>query len=246
MLENIPLSKTIYLDIETVPGQKSLADLPPYVQELWEEKRGRLREEGVEPADFYFNSAGILAEFGKIICISIGYFAEMDGKRIFKLKSLYGHDEVLILKDLVKILKKFDDAFKGKMMLCGHNIKEFDVPYICRRLLMHGMIDEFPEFFSKMQTAKPWEMQNYILDTMDTWRFGDYKNYISLKLLAFALGIPSPKEDISGKDVAKVYYEEDGLERIRKYCQRDVATLAQIVLRLKGMPQLNDDEIIEI
>lgn len=244
MLDQIPLLRTLFLDIETVPYQASLHALSPYEQELWEEKRGKNREEGVDAEQYFFDNSGILAEFGKIVCISAGYFIENGGQLNFRVKSLYGDDEKAILSSFITLLQKFDDAFKGQMVICGHNIREFDVPFICRRLIINNMINDFPPFFQRIQMAKPWDVP--VLDTMDTWRFGDYKNYISLKLLAHCLGIPSPKDDISGKDVGKVYYLENGIDRIRVYCQKDVVTLAQIVLRLKGKPLLLPEQIFEI
>ncbi len=244
MLEHIPLSKTLFIDIETVPGVSDLSDLSEYEQLLWEGKRGKLRPEDMDADEYYFNNAGILAEFGKIICISMGYFTGQGQDRVFRIKSIVNDDELVLLSDFVQLLKKFEQNFGNQLMICGHNVKEFDIPYICRRLLVHQMIDDFPAFFQKMQMAKPWELSAMVLDTLDVWRFGDYKNYISLKLLTHVLGLPSSKDDIDGSEVGRVYYHEYGLDRIRKYCEKDVIAVASVVLRLKGMPDLKISDVI--
>jgi DNA polymerase elongation subunit (family B) len=245
MLEHVIINKTLFLDIETVPCAADISDLSEYEQQLWKEKRGRHKPDDIDEDEFFFNNAGILAEFGKIICISMGYFVESGGERSFRVKSVYGDDEVKLLKEFLSILKRIEQNFGDKLMICGHNIKEFDIPYICRRMLIQGMVDEFPALFSRMQSAKPWELSGVLLDTLDVWRFGDYKNYISMKLLAHVLGVPSPKGDISGADVGRVYYHEGDLERIKKYCQHDVVAVASIVLKLKGLPDMKPGEVME-
>jgi hypothetical protein len=245
MLEHVIVNKTLFLDIETVPVAADISDLSEYEQQLWHEKRGRTKPENMDEDEFFFSNAGILAEFGKIICISMGYFVESGGERTFRVKSVYGDDEAKLLREFAVILKRIEGTFGNQMMICGHNIKEFDVPYICRRMLINQLVDEFPSFFSRIQMAKPWEVTGMMLDTLDTWRFGDYKNYISLKLLTHVLGIPSPKGDISGADVGRVYYHEGDLERIRKYCQHDVAAVAAVVLKLKGVPDFKPGEVLE-
>lgn len=246
MLDHVPLSKTLFIDIETVPGASDLSDLSEHEQGLWYGKRGKLKPEEVEADEYYFNNAGIWAEFGKIICISLGYFIGQDQDRVFRIKSIVNDDEAVLLKEFVSVLKKFEQSFGNKLMMSGHNVKEFDIPYICRRLLVHQMIDEFPSFLQKIQLAKPWELSAMILDTLDVWRFGDYKNYISLKLLTHVLGLPSSKDDIDGSEVGRVYYHEYGLDRIRRYCEKDVIAVAGIVLRLKGLPDLKPSDIVSI
>lgn len=245
MLDQYPLYKILFIDIETVPGVPDISDLSEYEQQLWEEKRGKLRPEDTDPDEFYFDNAAILAEFGKIICISMGYFTEQGGSRVFRVKSLYGDDEKRLLKDFAALLKKIEATFGNQLTLCGHNIREFDIPYICRRMLINQLVEEFPPFFLRMQGGKPWEVSGMLLDTLDAWKFGDYKNYISLKLLTHVLGVPSPKEDISGKDVGRVYYHEHGLERIKNYCQNDIAAVAALVLKMKGEPDLRKEEVLE-
>ncbi|MCC6516024.1 MAG: ribonuclease H-like domain-containing protein [Chitinophagales bacterium] len=238
MLENIKLTDVLFIDIETVPNVSDFNNLTPYEQELWEEKKGKQRSEDESVANYYFNNAAIFAEFGKIICISVGRITAEGMFQEFTLRSFYGDNEVKILTDFTSFLQ---EQFKSNrnIALCGHNIREFDVPYICRRLIMNNL--KLPAYLESLQMKKPWEAG--LLDSMDFWKFGDYKNYISLKLLAFCLGIPSPKDDISGKDVGKVYWQEQGLERIKTYCQKDVLTVAQIVLKLKGISLISESNI---
>lgn len=238
MLDNIKIEDVLFLDIETVPNRSSYRDLTNYEKELWEEKKGKFKAETESKDEYYFNNAGIFAEFGKIICISVGWVFADGMFQGFQLKSFSGDDEVKLLKEFSAFLKDKNKANRN-LNCCGHNIKEFDVPYICRRMLMHSM--KLPDYFESLQAKKPWEAG--LLDTMDLWKFGDYKNYISLKLLAHCLGIPSPKDDISGKDVGKVYWNENGLERIVTYCQKDVLTTAQIVLKLKGLSLISDSNV---
>jgi hypothetical protein len=238
MLDNVKIDDILFIDIETAPKTLSFRELGEYEQSLWEEKKGRHRGEGDTPENFYFNNASIFAEFGKVICISVGHVCQDGMFQGFELKSFYGDDEKKLLNEFCGFLKQ-RYAENRNLILCGHNIREFDVPYICRRLLMNGC--RLPEYFESLQAKKPWE--NGLLDSMDQWKFGDFKNYISLKLLAFCLGIPSPKDDISGKDVGRVYWEERGLDRIKTYCQKDVFTVAQIILKLKGLSLISESNI---
>jgi hypothetical protein len=209
-----------------------------YEQTLWEEKKGKHRDNDEPAAIYYFNNAGIFAEFGKIICISAGYLQKdglFDG---FFGRSFYGDNEVKILKEFKAfITERFEQ--NPKTIYCGHNIREFDIPYICRRSVMNEL--PLDDSLIALQSKKPWE--SGLLDTMDLWKFGDFKNYISLKLLAYCLKVPSPKDDISGKDVGRVYWQEQGLERIKTYCQKDVVTVAQVVLKMKGLSLLSESNV---
>lgn len=239
MLNATRISDLLFIDIETVPYCQSYTDLTEYEQELWQEKKGRLKPESETEENFYNTHAGVLAEFAKIVCISVGWFMEDKDFNGMKIQSFSGHDETNLLKEFASFLSKATASNKQKQ-LCGHNIKEFDVPFICRRLLMNNI--SMPDYLEQLQSKKPWEAG--LLDTMDLWKFGDYKNYISLKLLAHCLGIPSPKDDIAGKDVGRVYWQEKDVERIKIYCQKDVATTAQIILKLKGLSLLSEQEIL--
>lgn len=234
MLTNLDLHKILFLDIETVPLFESFELVPEIEQTYFAEKTAYQRKEDQTPEEFY-EKAGIWAEFGKIICISVGYFTPQQNPRDFRLKSFYG-EEV----DLLKEFKSLVDTYFSTPyhLLCGHNAKEFDFPYIARRMLILGI--ELPkplELFNK----KPWEVPH--LDTLHLWRFGDYKHYTSLKLMAYVLGIPSPKDDIDGSQVAGVYYKEKNLERIVQYCEKDVITVAQVILKLRNEPLLTEKEI---
>lgn len=235
MLENVKMDDLLFIDIETVPRCSAINMVEIYERELWEEKKGRFRNEEESVEDYYFNNAAIFAEFGKIVCISVGNVFQDGMFTGFEMKSFAGDDEKKLLADFAAFLSK-GAAQNRNLTLCGHNVREFDVPYICRRMLMNNM--KLPSHFETLQAKKPWEAG--LLDSMDLWKFGDFKNYISLKLLAFCLGIPSPKDDISGKDVGKVYWHEQGLDRIKTYCQKDVLTVAQIILKLKGLSLISE------
>ncbi len=233
MLENIDLQQVLVLDIETVPQYPTFNELPVDYQKLWDQKTRFQRREGESPAEFY-SRAGILAEFGKVICISVGIFSKQTQALSLRVKSFYGDVESEILKSFNGLLNKQPDT----LILCAHNGKEFDFPYLCRRMLINSI--EIPVQLM-IHGKKPWEILH--LDTMDLWKFGDYKNYTSLNLLAAVFNIPSPKDDIDGSMVQRVYWEEKDLERIRIYCEKDVITTAQLLLRFKSLPLLPDDRI---
>jgi predicted PolB exonuclease-like 3'-5' exonuclease len=190
----------------------------------------------------YLQRAGILAEFGRIICISTGYFFENSSKQLcLKIKSIYGHDEKVLLESFLQINNKFFQHNK-QFQYCGHNIKEFDMPYICRRLLINNL--PLPDYL-QLHGAKPWEVR--MADTLQFWKFGDYKNYISLNLLAGVLGVPSSKSaDMDGSMVKKVYYEDNNLPKIVDYCQRDVVVVANVMLRFKNLPLVEESNIIVV
>lgn len=212
------------------------------MKELWAVKHATLRAENESAADGYLKRAGVYAEFAKIVCISLGFFFfdKASGKRQFRIKSFAGDDEKALLQDFVGLLNK-SFADPERFQFCGHNIKEFDIPFICRRLLIQGL--PLPDTLD-ISGKRPWEVSS--IDTLHLWRFGDYKNYTSLKLLAEVLGIPTPKDEIEGKDVCRVYWQEKGLDRIVNYCQKDVITVARLLLRFKGNPQLLTNEEVLI
>lgn len=228
MLQQLPAHKILFLDIETVPLVESWEELSPEWQKLWAKKVEKQLGENEMPDEFYAKRAGILAEFGKIICISCGII--VDNQKL-RLKSFYGEDEKSILKEFIQLLQ--GKYFDGKLILCAHNGKEFDFPYLARRMVIHQL--ELP-IALKFHGKKPWEIPH--LDTMELWKFGDYKHYTSLNLLAKVLGIPTPKDDIDGSQVAEVYYKEKNLERIKTYCEKDVLTVAQIFRKFRNEPLL--------
>lgn len=224
MLKNIPSQKVLFLDIETVPEVSNWQELPEEWQILWAKKIEKQLSENETPEDFYGKRAGILAEFGKIICISCGIILD---ENTLRLKSFYGDNESEILNEFNKMLS--DKYFSSNLILCAHNGKEFDFPFMARRMVINEI--ELPAALN-LQGKKPWEIPH--LDTMELWKFGDYKHYTSLNLLAAVLGIPTPKDDIDGSQVASVYYDDHDLERIKTYCEKDVLTVAQIFRKFRG------------
>ncbi|WP_086476453.1 3'-5' exonuclease [Arenibacter amylolyticus] len=237
MLHTINLEDILFLDIETVPEQAHFNLLDETKKELWEQKSKYQRKDEFTAEEFY-ERAGIWAEFGKVITISVGYFNISGDQRNYRVTSFHG-EESKLLNDFKSLL---DTHFNSpKHLLCGHNGKEFDFPYIARRMIIHGIaIPEKLNLFGK----KPWEIPH--LDTMELWKFGDYKHFTSLKLLANVLGIASPKEDLDGSMVKEVYYQEKNMGRIINYCELDVITTAQVFLRLRGDSLLEEEEIKRI
>lgn len=227
----------LLIDIETVPEYSSFSELSPAMQTLWRKKAVLLGTDSVDPEDLFAERAGIYAEFGKIICIGLGYFFYENGILQLKVKTIAGHDEKAILTEFAHVCATF---FKTKEKnFCGHNIKEFDIPYICRRMIIHHV--PLPAILTDLQQRKPWE--NPMLDTMNFWKFGEYKNFVSVDLLATILQIPTPKDDIDGSDVARVYWQENNLDRIVTYCGKDIVTVAQLYLRLHEQALLSTEQI---
>ncbi|MEH3115688.1 3'-5' exonuclease [Pedobacter terrae] len=233
MLKSLDLNQVMVLDIETVPQYASYQDVPPNFQELWEQKTHYQRNSEQSAEDFY-ERAGIMAEFGKIICISLGIFYAEEKTNKLRIKSFSGHDEYDILSQFAALLNKQTP----NLMFCAHNGKEFDFPYLCRRLLINRI--EIPSQL-ELSGKKPWEVNH--IDTMELWKFGDYKHFTSLNLLAAILDIPTPKDDINGSQVKQVYYEEKNLPRIVTYCQKDVITTAQVLLKFKGIEIIPEENI---
>jgi len=233
----ISLPNILFLDIETVPQQPSYIELAEEWKALWMNKAAYLiRNKDEETVETIYNRAGIYAEFGKIICISVGIIQGSGAAKKLLLKSFYGDNEVDILQQFSEMLQRF--TTDNSKYLCAHNGKEFDFPFMCRRLIIHGL--PLPSLLNN-NGKKPWEV-NY-LDTMEMWKFGDYKNYTSLNLLAHTLGIPTPKDDIDGSMVWEVYWKEHNLDRIVTYCQKDVVTVAQVFLRLNNEALIHPENI---
>ncbi len=237
MIEKINLEHVLFLDIETVPEEENFNVLDETKQQLFDQKTKYQRKDDFTPEEFY-ERAGIWAEFGKIICISVGYFTFKGDIRHFRVTSFFG-DEIKILKDFSNLLN--NHFSQPQHLLCGHNAKEFDFPFIARRMIIHQLpIPMKLNLFGK----KPWEVPH--LDTMELWKFGDYKTFTSLKLLTNVLGIPSPKDDIDGSEVAHTFYVEKDIDRIITYCEKDVIAVAQVLLRLRREDLLIEEEIIHI
>ena len=237
MLKRIKLENVLFLDIETVPLYANFSELDDTSKLLWKQKTKYQRKDEFTPEEFY-DRAGIWAEFGKIVCISVGYFVFKEAIRNFRVTTFQGEEDS-ILKEFKILLETHYN--KPYHLLCAHNGKEFDFPYIARRMIIHKIDIPFKlNLFGK----KPWEVPH--LDTLELWKFGDYKSYTSLKLMAHVLGIPSPKDDIDGSEVSDVYYKEKDIDRIIRYCEKDTIAVAQIILRLRNEELLEEDEIITL
>jgi len=239
MLDQLNIEEVLFLDIETVPLFPAYHEMPGDWQKLWAEKMKNSVSEAVTPSDLY-ERAGIYAEFGRIICISAGYLFQRRGDWFFRVKSFYDDDEKRLLRHFGDALAKFENV--GKKRLCAHNGQEFDFPYIARRMLVNGL--RLPKILD-IAGAKPWEVKDFLLDTLQLWKFGDYKHYTSLSLLCRIFDIPTPKDDIDGSQVAHVYYQENDLDRIIRYCEKDTLAVANLLLRYKGLP-IVDPENLEV
>ncbi|MFZ4400738.1 MAG: 3'-5' exonuclease [Bacteroidales bacterium] len=240
MLENIVLSRVLFLDIETVPAYSSYYQLDDKFKKLWDKKAANLHKTETKSdiensAETLYERAGIYAEFGKIICISTGFIKENS----FRIKSFYGDNEKQLLTEFAEMLSSYFNTLNH--FLCAHNGKEFDYPFIARRMLIHGI--KLPVLLD-IAGRKPWEISH--LDTMELWKFGDYKCYTSLELLSALFGIPTPKNDIDGSQVRSVYYNEKDLERIVTYCQKDTLTVAQLLLRYRGEEMIKEENVVVI
>ena len=234
MLDNLNIADVLFLDIETVPAVASFDELNDRFKKLWEKKAEQLRRNDPDlTADQLYDRAGIYAEFGKIICISCGF----TNGREFRIKSYYGDDEKELLLEFAGMLNKHFN--EERHLLCAHNGKEFDFPYIARRMLVHGI--ELPEIL-KMAGKKPWEIRH--LDTMELWKFGDYKHYTSLDLLTAIFDIPTPKDDIDGSMVGQIYWQEKDLDRIVTYCQKDTLTVARLLNKYLGLPLIREEDVV--
>lgn len=226
------LKNILFIDIETVSLEPEYNLLSKGLQAEWTRKSKYLKSniaENAEPSMLFTEKAGIFSEFAKVVCIGVGSLQQADHSWKLRLKSLTGDHEKVLLNEFCELLSRFI-GFNPDLRFCGHNIKEFDIPFLCRRMVINGM--SLPDCM-QLSGKKPWEISH--LDTLELWRFGDYKHYTSLSLLAEVLGIPSPKEDIDGSKVGEVYWQEKNLQRIGNYCMQDVLTTARVYLRLKGV-----------
>lgn len=240
------LNQILFLDIETVSQHIDYDSQDDRIRTLWDKKSIKKfkisgeKDQYYSPAEAYEKRAAIFAEFGKVVCISVGYLKGKENPKL-RIKSFKSHDEAEVLDGFVNLLSShFNNPTKH--FLCGHNIKEFDIPYICRRLLINGM--KLPKMLSIMG-KKPWQT-THLLDTLEMWKFGDYKHYTSLNLLTAIFHIPSPKGDIDGSEVGNVYWKENDLTRIADYCERDVVAVAQLYLRMTGNDLIEEENIEQI
>ncbi len=240
MLDKISLNRILFLDVETVPMAADYSELPETFQKLWEKKSLRIRSSEEENAEsLFFEKAGIFAEFGKIVCVSAGFFrpGEETGSLVFRVKSFFGDCEKTLLTEFSQLLEEHFNT--PAHFLCAHNGKEFDFPYLSRRMLIHGL--DLP-FLLNNHGKKPWEVS--LLDTLELWKFGDHKSFTSLDLLAAVFDIPTPKDDIDGSDVARVYWIVQDLDRIAHYCSKDVVTTARLFLKYFNAGELPDENIL--
>ncbi|MGZ5243517.1 MAG: ribonuclease H-like domain-containing protein [Bacteroidia bacterium] len=237
ILDTTDINCVLFIDIETVPMVKSYEELPDSFKELWLTKAKRYSNEGSTPEEAFFLKAGLHPEFAKVVCISVGYFkySETTQKANRKVTSYFGHDEAEILANFKELLEKYyNDCYKH--FLCAHNGLEFDYPFLAKRMMINGI--RLPKLLN-VAGKKPWESK-WLLDTMELWKFGSFTDKGSLALLAACFNIKSPKDDISGADVAYVYYFEDALERIRIYCEKDVTTLISLFTKMANVTPAED------
>jgi len=236
-MNHIRLKQLLFIDIETVPIQANYESLPSAMQKLFANKIKHYKTD-LTIEELYTQKAGILAEFGKIVCIGLGYLAGKRDNYQMRVTAVANENEKVLLKAFLKLLNKsFNNV--NQFCFCGHNIKEFDIPYICRRILINAL--PLPEVLN-ISGLKPWEVNH--VDTLNLWKFGDRKHYTSVSLLAHLLKVPTPKSDIDGSDVATVYWEQNDLERIIRYCKKDVIAVAQLIMRFKQLPLLKEEQII--
>jgi 3'-5' exonuclease len=236
MLAKINLEKILFLDIETVAQHPDFSELDEKFKKHWEQKASFLAKNEETPEEIY-DRAGIYAEFGKIVCISVGFIRNENGEKKLRLKSFFNDDEKELLIEFFELLNQHYNA--RDLLLCAHNGKEFDFPYIARRALINQLT--IPSILD-MAGKKPWEVPH--LDTLQLWKFGDYKNYTSLSLLTTIFNIPTPKDDIDGSMVNEVYWKDKDLERIAIYCQKDVVALTQLFLRFRNENLIEEANII--
>jgi len=238
MLQNINYNKILFFDIETVPLTYEFKDLEERAQGLWDRKTRFLQERDNLSPDELYEKAGIYAEFGKVVCISMGFVLQKEGETQIRVKSIANENEKILLQEYIDLLNSYYNS--PDFLFCAHNGKEFDIPFLCRRILINGL--KLP-FILNVAGKKPWEIKH--LDTMELWKFGDFKNYTSLDLLTYIFNIPTPKYDMDGSQVAKVFYEEKNLDRIIHYCEKDVIATIQLFRKYQG-DSIIDEEFIQI
>jgi DNA polymerase elongation subunit (family B) len=239
MFSQAKIENLLFLDIETASQEPDFSRLDPRMAHLWERKSEIIQREAEKrPADeMYKERAAIYAEFGRVVCVSCGYVRFEGDTPRFRVKSFFGADELDILRRFGAMLDTYmrDPA----RVLCAHNGKEFDFPYLGRRFIINGI--KLPPPLDDLQGKKPWEVR--LEDTMQLWKFGDFKSYTSLDLLTAVLLIPTPKDDMDGSMVGKVYWEDKDYARIAHYCEKDVIATAQVVLRFGGFQLITPDNI---
>lgn len=223
----------LFLDIETVGAVESYSQLDEQMKHHWAKKSQWIKHSDEQTPEQLYSRSGIYAEFGKVICISVAYLKD----ETLRIKSFINEDEKTLLEDFAVLLN--NHFSKDYHRLCAHNGKEFDFPYLCRRMLLNGIALPYA---LNVTGKKPWETS--FLDTLEMWKFGDYKHYTSLDLLATLFHIPSPKDDIDGSQVHDIYWQTKNIRRIANYCEKDVLTVVQLFLRYNGKELLSDNQIM--
>lgn len=225
MAQKINNENILFIDIETVAQAYHFNELSARKQALWTKKMNYYIQRDEQSAEELYQKAAIWAEFGKVVCISAGYLIRQDKKMFLRIKSFYSRTENELLQNFANLLNQHFN--KDEHFLCAHNGKEFDFPYIARRMLVNGI--KLPKLLDNAG-KKPWEVNH--LDTMELWKFGDHKHYTSLDLLAELFGLGSPKSEMDGSRVNQVYWQDNDLEKIATYCQSDVEALCKIYLKM--------------
>ena len=238
MLKNVNYSKILFFDIETVPQTFDYNELDEKGQGLWDRKTRFIQQREDLNAEEVYEKAGIYAEFGKVVCISLGFVLQKEGETQIRIKSIANEDEIVLLQEFLDLLNSYYNS--PDFLFCAHNGKEFDIPFLCRRILINNL--KIP-YMLNVSGKKPWEIKH--LDTMELWKFGDYKNYTSLDLLTYIFKIPTPKDDMDGSQVAKVFYQDKDLDRIIHYCEKDVVATIQLFRKYQG-DSLIEEEFIQI
>jgi uncharacterized protein YprB with RNaseH-like and TPR domain len=234
------INNIIFIDIETVPLAPAFNAITQGLQSEWIRKSKYIKSNVVEEADpamLFSEKAGVFSEFAKVVCIGIGSFRQAGDHWHFRLKTISGDDEKVLLKEFCEVIARFTEYYPN-LRFCGHNIKEFDIPFLCRRMVINSI--QLPECM-QLSGKKPWEVNH--IDTMELWKFGDNKHYTALSLLAEVLGIPSPKSDMDGSMVGDAYWKQKDLARISQYCMQDVLTTAKVFLKLKGLHHINPEAV---
>lgn len=240
MFSRKQLEDILFLDIETASVTETYEELPERLRSHWDRKSELLQAREsvtISHADYFPQRAAIFAEFGKVVCVSCGYIRFVGDEPKFRVKSWFGEDEREVLSGTQRMLDQFLNG--PTRQVCAHNGKEFDLPFLGRRYLINGL--PLPEILKDVQGKKPWEVR--LLDTMNFWKFGDFKSFTSLDLLTAVLEIPSPKDDIDGSEVGRVFWQEKDYARIAKYCEKDVVATAQVLLRFSGEPLLAENAV---
>ena len=227
------IHKLLFVDIETVGVDEDLDSLHhtnPKLSKVWEEtgwdyfKRKYSEDSELSSNQMFVKRAALLPEFGKIVCISVGFIVP-SGET--KLDSFYG-DEKNILISTSELLNRVD---KLGFVICGHNVKNFDLPYIAKRMLINNI--PVPKILPNY-TIKPWESR--VLDTKEVWGFNSFGGLSSLNLVCTSLGLETSKEgEVNGSNMHKYYYDSNNIEKIKNYCEEDVKCTINLVKKLKKL-----------